>query len=451
MIPLMAFQDRSLNGPVKKAEDFDLEFSMKIRELVSKYEIKFNAEELIADDKIADAVFNAGVELLADIGLYHLNTQRVVTYTKEEILEFVNEINSAPANIKMGRGKDEFTIAYRTSEDTTPPALYGGAAGAIEEYEFIPFVQSFAQESSIKGMGISGGIVKVGDIEPKAGTISEIVCAQWEQEQLKEVLNRVGRPDMSLGLLCTASTVGATMQCVDKEFRHNKNTHIGVHVIPEQKIDWDRLLLSHFCHDQGIVPWQSGMSLIGGLCRDSADAAVGLMANVLGHISYAHGRMCSLFPTTMSGSWANHATIWTTCAVARACARNLHISTGTAIAPHTPWGRRPEGFIQTVLQAIAYTASGLGYAWIAGGSGFETARLGDVMDAAAGMSMEKANQITLKMLKKFDEKAKAIGTIPDGPAEFQEIYDLETVKPKEDFLDAFNRIRDELADLGMPG
>ena len=451
MIPLMAFQDRSLNGPVKKAEDFDLEFSMKIRELVSKYEIKFNPEELIADDKIADAVFNAGVELLADIGLYHLNTQRVITYTKEEILEFVKEINAAPANITMGRGEDEFTIAYRTSEDTTPPALYGGAAGTIQEYEFLPFVQSFAQESSIKGMGISGGIVKVGDIEPKAGTVSEIVCAQWEQQQLNEVLNRVGRPGMSLGLLCTASTVGATMQCVDNEFRHNKNTHIGVHIIPEQKIDWDRLLLSHFCQDHRIVPWQSAMSLIGGLCRDAADAAVGLMANVLGHISYAHGSMCSLFPTNINGSWANHATIWTACAVNRACERNLHIATGTAIAPHTPWGRRPEGFFQSVLQAIAFTASGLGYAWIAGGSGFESAKVGEVMDATAGMKKEKANRIVQQMLKKFDEKVKAIGTIPDGPADIQDIYDLETVKPREDYLDAFYRIRDELVDLGMPG
>ncbi len=41
MIPLLDFQERVLNGPVKQADDFDLEFSMKIRELVEKHNIKY--------------------------------------------------------------------------------------------------------------------------------------------------------------------------------------------------------------------------------------------------------------------------------------------------------------------------------------------------------------------------------------------------------------------------
>ncbi len=451
MIPIMDFQDRSLNGPVKKAEDFDLEFSMKIRELVSKYNITFNPETLIADEKTADAVFKAGVELLTDIGLYHLNTQRVVKYSKEEIIEFADDSKAAPANITMGRGKDEFTISHREPDSLKPPVLYAGPAGAIREEVFIPFVQSFAQEETIKGMGIAGGIVKVGDIEPKAGTISEIECAKWEQQQLKEVLNRVGRPDMSLGLLCTASTVGATIQCVDNEFRHNKNTHIGVHIIPEQKIDWDRLLLANFCEDQGIVPWQSAMSLLGGLCRNAADAAVGLMANVLGHMSYAHGPICSLFPTNINGTWSNHATIWALSAACQACKRNLGIAVGTAIAPHAPWGRRPIGLYQTVIQSIAYTVSGLDYAWIAGGGGFEAAYLGKTMEASVGMDKEKANRIVLNMLTAFQEKVKKMNKQPEAESEIEEIYDLKTIKPKQDYIDEVYRIRDELVNLGMPG
>jgi len=83
----MDFQARSLTGPVMKAEDFDIEFAVKLRELVAKYDIKYLPEEFIIDDKMADAVFHAGVELLADIGLYHLGTQRVVRFTKAEILE----------------------------------------------------------------------------------------------------------------------------------------------------------------------------------------------------------------------------------------------------------------------------------------------------------------------------------------------------------------------------
>ncbi|MCP4646932.1 MAG: monomethylamine:corrinoid methyltransferase, partial [bacterium] len=208
-------------------------------------------------------------------------------FTKEEILGFVNERKENPANFKLGTGDDAMTMSYRAEGDTNPPVMYAGAAGAIEEEEFVPLMISFAREKKIKGMGISGGIMKVGDVVPKAGTLSEVHCALWEQERLEEVLQEVGRPGMCLGLLCTASTIGATMQCLDRGFRGPHNTHIGVHVIPEQKIDWDRLILSHFCKDRGIVPWQSAMCLIGGLCRDAADAAVGLIANVLGHMSFA--------------------------------------------------------------------------------------------------------------------------------------------------------------------
>ena len=62
MVELMDFQNRSLNGPVMKAEDFDLEFSMKIREVVEKYNIKYDPEQLVVDDATGDAVFQAGVD-----------------------------------------------------------------------------------------------------------------------------------------------------------------------------------------------------------------------------------------------------------------------------------------------------------------------------------------------------------------------------------------------------
>ena len=85
MIPIMEFQKRSLKGPVMKADDFDLAFAMKVRELVAKYNIEYHPEELICDNATADAVFEAGVELLADIGILNVDTNRVIKYSREEI------------------------------------------------------------------------------------------------------------------------------------------------------------------------------------------------------------------------------------------------------------------------------------------------------------------------------------------------------------------------------
>src|ERR1035437_5260755 len=211
VISILEFEQRAQSGLVMKTDEFDIAFSMKMRELVQKYNIEFKPDELIVDDETADAVFDAGVELLADIGLYHLNTFRVIKYSKEEILDIANERKQNPGKVTLGLGDDEMTIEYRQGTDKRRPTLYVGVGGEIFEDEFVPAVTTFARERKVKGLGICGGISKVGDIEPRAGRPSEIYCALWEQERIEEVLKSVGRPGMSVGLLCTASTVGATM------------------------------------------------------------------------------------------------------------------------------------------------------------------------------------------------------------------------------------------------
>ena len=140
MIPIMEFQGRSLKGPVMKSTQFDLAFAKKVRELVAKYEIQYNPEELIVDDKTADAVFEAGVELLSEVGLYHLDTQRVIEFGQEEVREVAREYRENPPKQVFGQGDDEITVTYRTSHDKRPPILAGGPAGSIDESWFDPYV-----------------------------------------------------------------------------------------------------------------------------------------------------------------------------------------------------------------------------------------------------------------------------------------------------------------------
>jgi len=445
----MDLQERSLNGPVMKADEFDLAFSMKIRELVAKHDIKYIPEEFIIDDRMADAVFHAGVELLADIGLYHLDTQRVVKFTKEEILELARKRKENPGKAEFGSGNEKMTIAYRSGEDSRPPTLYSGIAGAEEEDVFISMVQSYAQEEENEGIAICPGLEKLGSIQPKAGTLTEIHVALWEQEQLKEVLRRVGRPGLNLGLLCTASTPSAIMECVGAGFRDASNTQIGVHIHPDQKIDWERLILAHYCNNRGITPWQSAATLLGLLCRDAADAAVAMAASILGHICFANGPMCNIFPTTIEGAWATRETIWAICATARASERNIRIAFGGAPVPSYAWGRRDLGYYLAAVQLIAFTGCGMSYAWLTAGCGAEGVKLGRVMKAAAGIKREKANAIAQTIMNKAEEEISKREEPTELPT-FAETCDLKTAKPKQEFLDMMNRTIDELVDIGMP-
>jgi len=446
MIPLMNFQERALNGPVMKSDDFDLAFSSELRDLVSNYDIKYNPEELIVDDATADAVFMAGVDLLADVGLYHLDTHRVIKYSREEILEFVNERKQHPGRAVFGLGDDEMTLAYRTGDDTRSPTLYAGSWGAVDEELFIPLAQSFAQEEMNEGLGISCGLARLGNIEAKAGTLSEIHVGLWEQRQLQEVLRRVGRPGLNMGLLSTVSTVGAIMECIRPGLREAHNTQIGVHILPEQKLDWNRLLLSHFCEDRGIIPWQSAMSMIGGLCRDAADAAVSLVANMLGQMSYAHGPTCSLFPNHLDGSWASRETNWAVSAAARASERNIRLAIGSAIAGISQADGTPFGFLQAAASATVYTSSGLSYAWVGGGTGLEARFIGEIMNVKAGMDAAKANELAKAIMVKVDERISQVS----GPVLFYEKYDIKKVKPKAEYEAGLLAVKEELASIGMP-
>jgi len=311
-------------------------------------------------------------------------------------------------------------------------------------------LKAFASERKIKGLGISGGITKVGDIEPKAGTLSEIHCGLWEQEQLQRRLEDIGRPDMNLGLLCTVSTVGATMQCVGRGFRGPHNTQIGVHIIPEQKIDWSRLLLAHFCRERGVHPWQSAMSLLGGLCRNGPDTAVGMMANVLGQMSYANGPICSLFPTHLDGTWSTRDSIWAVSAAMRASERNIRIAIGSGTVASYQWTGTYTGMIQQAVQALAYTASGCSYSWLGGASPFEAVMCGEAMEAAAAMGPAKATELAKTVMDRVDELLQQEKPRP-AICTFSDVYDLDEVEPKPEYQADLDRARKELTELGVLG
>jgi hypothetical protein len=446
MIPILDFQARALQGRVMKATEFDVGFSKKLRAIVAHHEISRDSEAVGVDDQTADAIFEAGVQLLAEVGLYHLDTQRVVEFGEEEIRQVAREYRENPPEVVFGRGEDEIRIRYRTGEEPRPPILAAGPAGEIEQEWFVPFVRSFVEEPSNRALGIAGGITSVDGRAPKVGTLSEMHCAQWECEQILEIARRAGRPGMHLGLLSTASSVGATMACMRPGLREPHNTQIGIHIMPEQKIDWNRLVLAKYCEDRGITPWTSAVSVMGGLCRRGPDVAVGLVANLLGQLCYGHGSLASLFTNRMDGSWGDAECQWALSGASRACERHLRLPVAGVCAQTQERGRTLSGYCQGAAMAVSNTANGFAYAWIAGGSGPEARLYGEVIDAVAGMQRDQAEALVSRLLADSDERA---GVGPEL-IEFLDVFDLEAMRFKPELLDNLARAREIFAGLGVP-
>jgi len=209
------------------------------------------------------------------------------------------------------------------------------------------------------------------------------------------------------------------------------------------------LLLAKFCRDQGIVPWQSAMCMIGGFCRHGADAAVGLVANALGQLSYGNGPMCSLFPTNLDGTWATRDCIWAVGAAARASERNVRLAIGSAVVASYQWVGMVAGILQEAVQALAYTASGFTYAWLAGSSPRAAVMIGDLMAEAAEMGPEKAANLAGKVMTRVDELVKQ-GQPRPGMVRLNEVYDLQEMQPRPEYTEALDRAQEELSGLGVP-
>ena len=81
--------EKAINGPIMSEKDFDMKvFMPKLKELVRKYGIQYDRENPVpCDDQAADNLFHAAVEFLSAVGIYCQDTNRLIQFTKEEILD----------------------------------------------------------------------------------------------------------------------------------------------------------------------------------------------------------------------------------------------------------------------------------------------------------------------------------------------------------------------------
>lgn len=91
MLNFLDICERALKGPVMSEKDFDMNlFLPRLSETVKKYGIRYDkATPVPSDDRAADNLFAAAVDFLSQVGVYCQDTNRIIRFTKEEILAAV--------------------------------------------------------------------------------------------------------------------------------------------------------------------------------------------------------------------------------------------------------------------------------------------------------------------------------------------------------------------------
>jgi methylamine--corrinoid protein Co-methyltransferase len=189
--------NRAKTGPKVSEKDWDFKIiPQSTAALKKKYNLKFDRKEIIPTDKeTINNLFQAGLEMLVQNGVYCIDTQRVIKVTEAEVME---GIKKAPWKLVIGEGKDAVTMAPRSPSTQRWPVIQGGPTGApVSEELFIPTFVSFAQEAIVDDI-VSGVMNTVEGNDPTPGSPWEIKGTRTEVALVREACMKAGRPGMGL-------------------------------------------------------------------------------------------------------------------------------------------------------------------------------------------------------------------------------------------------------------
>ena len=188
--------DRHLTGPRVDEKEWDEKITgATATKLKEKYKIKFDRSKIVPeDDALCDRLFQAGFDMLVEMGVYNINTHRVAKYTREEIQ---TAIAVAPECITLGEGRDSRQLKARRFDDPRPPLNQGGPTGSpVSEDIFMPTMEAYARESTVDTI-VDGVLNSFNGKDPVPRTPYEYAASRFEAQEIRLAMARAGRPGMA--------------------------------------------------------------------------------------------------------------------------------------------------------------------------------------------------------------------------------------------------------------
>jgi len=442
--------DKAETGQYMEERDFDLNVVAKLcRDLVKEYGIKFDPAQIItSDDSMVDNVFEAGLRLALEAGIFCIDTKRIIRFDERDLREGTS---SAPTSLIIGQGKDSRILYARGVEDERDPIICGGQAGAaIPEEWYLPMALSFMKEPLVDMIN-NGGLAVVEGRKVKTNTPLEIQATRRELRMLREAADRAGRP--GIHLLAGESSVSALgdLAIASDKYMRTSDAHL-VALLNELKTDNQRIskvvnFTEYGAHNVTLVD-----PIIGGYAGGPEGVAVCFIASfLLGRVMYG-SEYHVIHPI--------HFRYMSTSAVE--CMWNLNI-VGQAMSRNAPyilmgdvWTSAGAGsemvFYEIAANTITNVVTGshpLGCSATNGkyphASGLETRFMAQVAleTARSGLKRENANEMVVKLASLYkDRQAK-----PDIGKPFPELYDMARVVPKPEWNATYLKMKREIAEM----
>jgi methylamine--corrinoid protein Co-methyltransferase len=445
--------DRSTAGPIIEEEEFNMTHVAKgIQRVIKKFNIKVDPAHIInLDDDLADRVWEAAIDFLESCGVYCMDTNRVILFSREEM---ENILENAPSQLQLGQGDDSCLEKSRKIEDPNPPIITGGPIGiAIPEELFSPIMESYVKEPLVDTV-CPGSLATVHGREIRTRSPLEVLAGWEEADLLLDVLRKTGRPGMACVIVVISISDVAQLSAISRgAFRATDLHTLGM--ISELKINYQMLnKIAHTVRHGGFIdPYVN--PIYGGLAGGIEGTAVLITASLIS--------LSLVFMASCYGSSPTHPFLFNntsrevmqaTSLAFQAIARNSHLMTNLTISPVGGPGTKTLLY-ECVAYSLMSTVSGisrlLGPRSATGSntghcSGLETRFSAELARAATKLSREKADEIVQIAYGLYSDQ---LDKRPYG-LPFNDVYDVESVLPKKEWINLYNEVKDMAIEWGLP-
>lgn len=452
---MVTFQEvvrRALNGPITTEKDFDMRrFVPAVRRLVDKYDVEYDPDTPVPwDDDLADRVWEAAKELIAEVGVFCVDSERVIKFTEGELEQALRD---APKSVTLGEGQDARAFPIRRPESDVPPFCSLGAAGCPVDSEevFLSLMHAYAEIPYTDAVP-TPSLTRVNGRAIVAESPLEVEGCIRTAKLAKEATRRARRPG-----LCVANMVATGVRAAGHIAGHSmaagKGDMMEIGAFAEMKTDFD--ILSKVAYMQAVgcpILGETG-PVLGGYCGGPEGTAVALTAYhffaLLVLRASVHHPFAVRFNTQTS---TPRDVIWTRAVANQAITRHSEVGC-LNVGVITAGPATGMSLYETAAFVAATVASG-GSIEATGAaqsthpdylSPMEPLLAAEVGRGVTGMPRREVNDIVVKSIEQYEDQ------LSDAPLgmKYQECFDLASRRPGDEAMEQYWQARQNLADWGV--
>ena len=269
----------------------------------------------------------------------------------------------------------------------------------------------------------------------------------------REALRRGGRPGLPI-MNSIATAVSDTAKIAGSKFGLRPSDGWLIGTMAELKINFARLNEIAYVLSLGGHIVAETAPLLGGYCGGPEGVAVANVAYSLNCILAMKGSTQLTFPIHFNyGCSTTRDVLWSVSTSSQAISRNSHfpffILSYTAAGPMTEMClyEIAAAVTTSVVSGASIEFGGVTKATIADNfSPMEPKLASEVAHGVVGMTRLQGNEIVKLLLAKYEKD------IPQAPKgrKYQECWDIQSKEPKPEYLELYQKIKQELVEYGIP-